>query len=131
FSMEYALTLVFFSCPDPARCASPGTIYVNGAPYTYDQDIYLGANANVTLTASPNPGWVFAGWLTGANQTVQGSTTRVSLSAPTAVYPRFQVARTINLQTVPEGLEVLADRTMVPTPNSFDWGWDSTHSVGP
>src|SRR5262249_10368773 len=131
FSIEYALTLVFFSCPDPTHCASPGTIYVNGSPVTYDQDIYMAAGVDVTLTATPNPGWVFGGWLAGANQTVTGTTTHVKLSAPTAVYPVFQVARTVNLQTVPAGLEVLADRTMVPTPSSFDWGWGSVHSVGP
>jgi uncharacterized protein (TIGR03437 family) len=131
FNVEYALTLIYFSCPDVTHCSSPGTIWVGGAPYNYDQDIYQAAGAQVTLTATPNPGWVFAGWNTGANQTVTGTTTKVTMSAPTAVYPVFQVARTVNLQTVPAGLEVLADRTMVPTPNSFDWGWGSVHSVGP
>jgi uncharacterized protein (TIGR03437 family) len=43
----------------------------------------------------------------------------------------FQVARSINLATVPPGFGVLADRAPVPTPATMEWGWNSTHSVGP
>ena len=41
FGLQYALTLVFFTCSDPANCQSPGVVTVNGAPYTYSQDVYV------------------------------------------------------------------------------------------
>ena len=78
----------------------------------------------------PNPGYVFAGWLPGPNQVIQGLPDTVTMTAPVSVYPMFQVARRINLATVPAGLEVLADRAPVTTPTTLEWGWDSTHSVG-
>jgi Divergent InlB B-repeat domain len=43
----------------------------------------------------------------------------------------FQVARPVTLATIPEGLQVLADRATVSTPVTFDWGWQSTHSLSP
>ena len=33
FDANFGLGVVFFSCPDPSHCQSPGTIYVGGAPY--------------------------------------------------------------------------------------------------
>ena len=108
----------------------PGVIYVGNAAYNSDQDIWTGAGSTVTLLAFPNPGYVFAGWLPGPNQVIQGFQDTVTMTAPVSVYPMFQVARRINLATVPAGLEVLADRAPVPTPTTMEWGWDSTHSVG-
>jgi uncharacterized protein (TIGR03437 family) len=131
FGVAYALSVVFFDCPDPAHCASPGTIYVNGAAVVSTQDIYIGAGGTAVLQAIPNPGYVFAGWQQGAGQVITGLQNTVTLNAPVQVYPKFQVARKINLATVPPNLLVLADRILVPTPNSVDWGWDTVHSVGP
>lgn len=131
FSTQYALHLNFFSCGDPQSCQfSPGVIYAAGTPYSADQDIWTGVGASVTLTAFPNPGFVFAGWLAGPNQAIQGFQDTVTMNAPVTVYPMFQTARQINLATVPAGLEVLADRSPVPTPTTMEWGYDSTHSVG-
>jgi len=134
FGVEYALSIVFFDCPDPDHCASPGTIYVNNAPVTSSQDVYIGAGGSATLQAIPNPGYVFVGWQQGAGQTGQtitGLQNIVAMNAPVQVYPKFQVARRVNLVTVPPNLAVLADRITVNTPTSVDWGWDSVHSVGP
>jgi len=131
FSVQYAVSLVFFSCPDPAHCPSPGTIYQGTTPYTSDQDIYAQAGGTMVLLASPNPGYVFAGWAPGPGQAIQGPVDTVTLSAPVIVHPQFQVARPISLATVPAGLQVLADRAPVTTPVTLDWGWNSTHSVGP
>jgi len=133
FQLQYALTLVFVSCPDPTNCVTPGTIYVNGAPYTSSQDIYLQAGSTATLIASPNPGWVFVGWNPTSGQTLTstgGTVSTVTMNAPTSVYPIFKQARTINLASAPSGLTLLADRTKVPTPTALDWGWDTTHTLG-
>ena len=131
FTVQYALSLVFFSCPDGNNCQSPGTIYVGGSPYTYDQDIYEGAGGKIVLMAAPNSGYVFTSWQGGANQVVTGPIDTVTMNAPVLVYPHFQVARRINLATNPPNLQVLADRAPVPTPSTVEWGWESTHTVGP
>ncbi|HLK62144.1 MAG TPA: hypothetical protein VKU19_01795 [Bryobacteraceae bacterium] len=130
FDLQYALSLIFFSCPDPTNCASPGIIYVGGAPYSTTQDIYMSALSSVILTAAPNPGWVFTGWQPGPNQNIQGTTDTVVLNGPVMVYPVFRQARTINLNSSPSGLTLLADRTKVPTPTALEWGWDTTHTLG-
>jgi uncharacterized protein (TIGR03437 family) len=132
FDAQYLLNLLFYGCEDPVSCPySPGVIYVGTSAYNSDQNIWLEAGTSVTLLAFPNPGYVFAGWQPGANQVIQGFQNTVTLKAPVSVYPMFQVARRINLATVPDGLQVLADRAPVLTPTTMEWGWGSTHSVGP
>jgi len=121
FDVQYALSIVFFNCPDPAHCDSPGSIYAGGAPITSSTDIYMGAGAVATLQAVPNPGYVFLGWQPGRGQVITGFQNMVTVNGPTSVYPRFTVAGKINLLTVPTGLQVLADRIQVPTPNTMDW----------
>jgi uncharacterized protein (TIGR03437 family) len=128
FTVEYALSIIFFDCPDPLHCASPGTIYVNGAPINSTADVFVGS---ATLQAVPNPGYVFVGWLPGAHQAIAGFQNTVTINEPTSVYPVFQVARRVNFTTVPANLLVLADRAQMPTPTFLEWGWDTTHSVGP
>jgi uncharacterized protein (TIGR03437 family) len=104
---------------------------VNGAPVAFSQDIYFSANQTVVLTAIPNPGYVFVGWGPASNQVINGFQDTVTLNSPTEVYPKFQVARKINFATVPDGLQVLADRTPVFAPIALDWGWDTVHTIGP
>jgi len=89
----------------------------------------MGAGSSATLTASANPGWVFTGWQPGANQKIVGLTDTVSLNGPAIVYPIFQTANSINLQTVPAGLQVMADGTPVTTPATEQWGLDTPHTV--
>ena len=131
FTAQYDLRLLFYSCPDPVTCQlGPGVINVGNTVYNSDADIWTGVGSTITLMAFPNSGYVFAGWQPGPNQVIQGFQDTVTLTTPLSVYPIFQVARRINLATVPANLEVLADRAPVPTPTTMEWGWDSTHSVG-
>ncbi|HXA49015.1 MAG TPA: hypothetical protein VNV86_01855 [Candidatus Acidoferrum sp.] len=132
FDVAYALTLVYFDCPDPTNCGSPGVIYVNDTAVTSSQDVYFAAGAQVTLLAIPNPGWVFVGWGTATNdQIITGFQNKLTLNAPMEVYPKFQPARKITLQSDPAGLQVLADRAPVFTPVTLDWGMSTVHSLGP
>jgi uncharacterized protein (TIGR03437 family) len=130
FGLEYALSLNYFSCPDPASCASPGTIYAGGSAYQSNADIWASPGATVTLLAVPNSGYVFTAWEPGPWQAIQGSINNVTMNGPVTVYARFQVTRKITLNSVPDGLLLYADRAQVPAGTTLEWGWDSTHSVG-
>src|SRR5262249_45427780 len=91
FDIAHALSVIFFDCPDPDHCASPGTIYVNDQKVVSTQDIYFGQGSSVTLQAFPNPGWVFVGWVgPNNNQVVTGLQNVVTMSGPISVYPKFQ-----------------------------------------
>lgn len=130
FSTSFALGVVFASCPDPANCVSPGTVSVNGTLYYSTTDVYLGVNSTVVVQAFPNPGYVLVGWQPGPNQVIQGFQNTVTLAYPMAVYPIFQPARKVNLTTSPAGLTLLADRALVPTPTTMDWGITTVHTLG-
>jgi uncharacterized protein (TIGR03437 family) len=131
FDSQYALSVVFYDCPDPGNCSSPGTILVGGAPVNSTQDLFFSAGSSVILQAYPNPGWVFVGWQAASGQVITGFQNTVTLNAPTEVYPKFSPARKITLQTNPPELLVLADRATVPTPATMDWGVNTVHSLGP
>ena len=129
FSLQYALSMVFFTCSDAANCPSPGVIYIGDTPYSSSADIYRGAGTAIML-AVPNPGYVFSHWEPGPGQIIQGPQNTVTINGPVSVYPVFQSARTINLTASPAGLALLADRTKVPTPTVLQWGYNSTHTLG-
>jgi uncharacterized protein (TIGR03437 family) len=130
FDTLFDLSLAFFSCPDPSNCASPGTIYVNGTPYTSSDHVFVAANSGVVLQAFPNPGYVFVGWQAGPGQTIMGFQNTVTMTSPMTVYPSFKPARQVNLATDPPELVLLADRAPVPTPATLDWAMESVHTVG-
>ncbi len=130
YAVEYELRINFYNCPD-SSCQSPGTVYVGGKAYTASVSEWVAAGATVTLQAVPNPGFVFLGWDTATGGLAQGFINKIVVIAPTATYPRFAVARRVRLETSPPGLRVFADRTVVPTPATLDWGIDTTHTLAP
>jgi len=131
-TVAYGLSLVYFPCSDANSCAaSPGTIFVNGTPYTSNATIFFAPGGQALLQAQPNPGHIFLGWGAGLDQVSQGFLDTVTVNSPVSVYPRFQQTRPIDISTVPAGLQILADGVPVYTPATLEWGWDTTHTVSP
>jgi len=122
---EYTLALIFFQCPSPP-CDSPGTVWVNQTAYSQDTTVWIAAGSAVTLDASPNQGFVFAGWSPGGSLAPIYS---FVVKAAMTIYPRFALARGIQLATSPPGLQLLADRAPVATPVVLDWGLDTVHTL--
>jgi uncharacterized protein (TIGR03437 family) len=130
YTTSYALSVQYDNCP-AGNCPSPGTVYVNGAPISYDQTFFISAGGGVLLQAYPNNGYVFTGWGSPTvGNLIQGFQQSITVNQPTTVYPMFQVARTINLASVPSGLQLLQDHTPITTPAAMQWGWNSVHTLG-
>jgi uncharacterized protein (TIGR03437 family) len=123
-AVEYAIWLRFFRCDDPP-CTSPGTVWVNQIAYLQDADVWAEAGSTITLDVAPNAGYVFTGWTQGGTAAL----TSLVLNAPTTLYPSFALARPVQLRTSPEGLLLLADRALVTTPVTLEWGWSTSHTV--
>lgn len=141
--VEHAVSLNFFSCadPDPLACGgSPGTVSLNGTPYSSNAEVYLTSDSTVVLQAVPNPGFVFTGWLPGLGNSSQAYLNTFVLNAPTVVYPRFILAGQvgvstpnagqISILTSPPGLQVTVDRGSVATPVTLEWGLGTAHTLG-
>jgi uncharacterized protein (TIGR03437 family) len=131
-TLQYAVSLNFFSCPslDLTACGSPGAVFVNNAAYLVNTDVYFDAGSTITLMAVPNPGYVFTGWLQGSGNTTQAYLNSFSLNGPVTVYPQFLHAGAVTIATNQPELRVLADRTQVFSPVTLDWGVGTTHTVG-
>ena len=124
--VEHALSIIYYKCASPP-CSPPGFVRVNQVAMSQDTDVWVAAGAAVLLEATPSPGYVFAGWYQNPALPPIYSLT---VNGPTAVYPHFAPARTMHLTTVPDGLQVLADRAPVTAPIDLEWGWETTHTVG-
>ncbi len=132
-SSGYVFSLRYHPCADPQNpCpGSPGTITVNGTPYYGDVDLFLTGNA--VLGATPNPGWVFAGWqtpLTAMGQLITTGQVTVNVSRAMTVQPSFVPAKPVSFATVPPGLAVYVDRLQSLTPTTVEWGAGTPHAIG-
>ena len=132
FGTQYKFGIQYFSCGDPLSCAgSPGIILMNGTPISSDTSSYQAPGTAFTLLAAPNPGWIFAGWQAGPNQTISGFQDLVTLSAPLTVYPIFVPAKTVTIATNPANLnlKLYADGVLLETPTSLQWGEGTVHNI--
>ena len=131
FNALYKFSIQYFSCSDPLSCAaSPGAILMNGVPISSDTSSWQPPGAGITLQATPNPGWIFAGWQAGPNQAITGFQNIVTLNTPVTVYPVFAPAKTINFATSPAAnLQLYADGVLFNTPYSMEWGEGTVHSI--
>ncbi|PWT98142.1 MAG: hypothetical protein C5B51_30120 [Terriglobia bacterium] len=124
---QYAITLSFYPCTDQP-CNSPGTVWVGQVPFPGNTDVWCDAGVTVAVEAVPNTGYVFAGWWQGGGSL--GPLYSFVVNAPVTVYPRFSPARKIQLSSSPQGLQLLADRTVVFAPVTLEWGFDTRHDLG-
>ncbi|HTM47664.1 MAG TPA: hypothetical protein VL285_03235 [Bryobacteraceae bacterium] len=124
-SIAYQVRVVFAVCGSD----SPGTVSLSGNAFACTGSFYA-AKGSLSLQASPNPGWVFVGWYSGLGNDSQAFQNSATVTGPLSIYPKFVRARTITVQSVPSGLQVLADRSPVTTPASLNWGAGTTHTLG-
>jgi uncharacterized protein (TIGR03437 family) len=120
---------------NPAPCSSPpGELGITGIGYTPGAggavSSWQAPNSTQTLQVSVNPGWLFAGWQVGNNPLVTTPTSNVTLTAPMTVTAVFVPSKTVNFATNPAGLQLYADRTLMNTPQSLQWGVGTIHTVG-
>jgi uncharacterized protein (TIGR03437 family) len=125
-TVQYAISLVFYDCVDLNACAPPGTVWVNGAAFSRNMDVWVESGSTVAMEATPNPGYVFAGWAQAPLPAIYSFV----LTQPVEVYPLFTAARTIQLLTSPDHLKILADRAPVLAPATLEWGWNTAHTLG-
>jgi uncharacterized protein (TIGR03437 family) len=134
FTLSYAATVSFFPCKDTSGCTNtPGTVMVNGTPYTSDGEDYFAPGTNMVIDAYPSSGWIFTGW--GPMPGVPTGKTfhyEFPLNQPQVIRPLFQSARPIgiSMDTNPSGLQLLIDRSPVYMPKAYEWGWGTDHEVG-
>ena len=134
YTAQYLFTLQVACSTGP--CGTfPGTIMLNGAV------VQFGANGILSVWAAPNSsqilqvsglnnGWLFGGWQVGNNPVVPGPNFTANLSAPITLTAVFVPAKTVNFVTNPPNLEIYADRTLMQTPNSLQWGLGTSHTLG-
>jgi uncharacterized protein (TIGR03437 family) len=135
YATAYQVQVSYFNCPgysDPMNpCPanlSPGTVIVGGVTLTQSASIYTAGM--VSLQATPNPGWTFAGWYSGTGTDGQAFLGSVNVTGPMSIYPHFVLGKAMTIQSSPPGLTVLADRSPVLTPVTLTWGIGTTHQLG-
>jgi len=137
FNTSDAVTIMLIDCPDPTQpCPAAGTVQVNGQSYDRRTQILLPQNTTVHAQAFPNSGYIFTGWgqVTGLGAVATAFDITFTLTGPTELTPLFQPANSAqvqtSVQTVPPGLQILADGAPFTGAATLQWGWGTTHSLG-
>jgi len=123
-STAYRVNLSFYNSPNlPASCggspgspppgALPGVVYLNSTCYATSTTLYVPAGP-LTLNAFPYPGFVFVGWSINGSSPSAFLTT-FNINAAASISAVFETGKRVLFVTNPPGLEVLIDRTPVPT----------------
>lgn len=122
--VSHKVTVAFYNCPDGEQCTdSPGRVVSScGGVFVKTGFAFCPHGSTVSLTAYPNPGFVFTGWSRIGGVTHSNAFQwDIPLNFPIIVRPLFQRARPVRvlLDTVPAGigLKIFADRApVVPNP---------------
>jgi uncharacterized protein (TIGR03437 family) len=132
----YSITLVLEGTSPSWSCeAGPpwGKVYVNvpdsESCYVASQVIWGESGKTVLVQVYPPTGLAFAGWLGTFNGAGAAALSFV-LDGPKTLQPRFAPAARITLASVPDQMQVFADRQAFFTPATFYWAEGSQHAVG-
>ncbi|HPG40862.1 MAG TPA: FlgD immunoglobulin-like domain containing protein [bacterium] len=87
------------------------------------------AGQAVSVTATPQAGYQFAGWVGNVAQPNQASTT-VTMNQNQNVTANFISLGTVRITTNPEGLRLVVDGTAYQSPKDFSWTSGTTHTIG-
>lgn len=131
FNAELLVRVLFNKCDAsaPDICKPPGYVLVNNKQSTTDIEEWVTPESTVRLFASPNAGFVFAGWGPTANYATGPSLTIVA-KVPLTFSSIFAAAKRVNLNTDPAGLLVAPDGTPTRSPAEMDWGEGTRHTLG-
>lgn len=89
---------------------------------------YYDAGATVQLTATPNPGYRFAGW--SADGAGVANPLTVTMNQPRSYVAIFtEAAQEMTITTSPSGLQIVVDGTTYTAPQTFQWTPGSTHTI--
>jgi uncharacterized protein (TIGR03437 family) len=130
FDTQYLVSVRFLTCGQPGSCVGNGDVTSTAiGVVSSDQDVYVSTQNPVQFTAVAHPGYAFAGWQAGPNQSIQGPIDTLTLTGPMTVYPKFVPARNITVATAPQTFQLLIDHAPITPPWTFSWGWDTVHTL--
>jgi uncharacterized protein (TIGR03437 family) len=142
------------SCPLPGTAAGgtgvpgnfttsgAGVLFISGTCVVNSVSMWAASSSLISLNAFPARGFVFEGWLVNGALPPDSFLRTYTVNGPAVLSPRFSPAKRVTIQTVPPGLQVMVDRTLVPTRNptdnlpyvvppwEFDFAEGSTHILG-
>lgn len=133
-------------CPENPTGAftspAPGVLFVNGVCTATSTALWAAADSTITLNAQPARGFVFEGWTTNGGPPPDNAARTYVVRGPAVLSPRFAPAKRVTIRTEPSGMQVMIDRTVIPTqaldnapeplypPWELDFGDGSTHVLG-
>jgi uncharacterized protein (TIGR03437 family) len=128
-TVAYRVSLVFFNSGNgesvsPPACQAPGAIppgefrpgvvFLGAQCFWSSANLFLPAGSALTLNAFPYPGFVFIGWSSNLGSP-DAYLRSFTLASPMTLVPYFAPGKRVRFMTAPLGLQVLVDRSPVPT----------------
>ncbi len=126
-TVSYRVTIKFYNDAPNTGCnggGAPGNpstdtlrygiVYVDGTCYDGTTDLFMTAGVH-GFNAFPYPGYVFVGWMT-PNAPPNSPLSQFTVSSATQFAANFQPGKRVVFRSVPYGLSIYVDRTLIPTP---------------
>jgi len=131
YTREFRVQFIFYSAPGVANgvgCENPGAgsslfpgqVYVNQTCYQTSFSSYHALGEVLNLTAVPNPGFVFTGWLVNGNPPGDAFLRTYAVRGPAVIAPQFAPAKRVLFYTDPQELQVSIDQTPFNTVTRFE-----------